>query len=98
MIIFAPKSKGSQKRSDLFLHKNKIAKFVEVPQMGGPSLFEKINVIIKSPTIALKLIRLLISKRNDDAMIHLRPPGNISFISLFVLPFFRNFKKGVDIT
>ena len=93
IIIFAPKIKNQVSRSDLIKHENNILEFIEVPQMGGSSFFEKINVLLKSPIIALKLIKLLISSDNNERIIHLRPPGNIPFISLFVLPFFRKIKK-----
>ena len=93
IIIFAPKTKNSKKSSDFLKHNNNILKFIEVPQMGGSGFLKKINVILKSPIVALKLIQLLIFTGNNDTMIHLRPPGNIAFISLFVLPFFRKIKK-----
>ena len=93
IVIFAPKIKNYIKSNEFLKHENNILKFIEVPQMGGSSLFEKIHVILKSPIIALKLIKFLITADSNEDMIHLRPPGNISFISLFVLPFFRKIKK-----
>lgn len=73
IIIFAPKSKNARKKSDFLQHKNKITKFIEVPLMGGPNFLKKINVLLKSPIIGFKLIRLLISKNKNDTIIHLRP-------------------------
>ena len=43
--------------------------------------------------IAFKLIRVLIYKGKNDTVIHIRSLGKISFLSLFVVPFFRNIKK-----
>ena len=43
--------------------------------------------------IAFKLIRVLIYKGKNDTVIHIRSLGKISFLSLFVVPFFRNIKN-----
>ena len=70
-----------------------ISNFISVPKMGGSSFFDKIKVMIKVPLIFLKLTKTIYSIRNEDLTIHIRMPGNIGLISLFVMPFFPSIKK-----
>ena len=91
--IFAPLSKKEKLKQDSQLHANMINNFISVPKMGGSSIYDKVKIIIKFPLIFLKLTKTIFTLRNDDLTIHIRTPGNIGLISLFVMPFFPAIKK-----
>ena len=93
IILFAPKSEKKELNQDSQPHINTISNFISVPKMGGSSIFDKIKVMIKIPLIFLKLTKTIFSLRIEDLTIHIRTPGNIGLISLFVMPFFSSIKK-----
>ena len=94
IVIFAPLSKNKILEKDSYLHLNEIKKIISVPQMGGLKIINKIRVLIRMPYIVFKLARAInLLRKNNDLTIHIRVPGNIGLISLFVMGFYPSIKK-----